>query len=97
MKTKKRTSLELSAAEARLVDQLRQHPQMMARVQSILEIAYDASGPLRTADEVEEMLIEAVRQLGNTTMSQWAEGAEERVSQEVRGEDPTVRSRKKKH
>jgi hypothetical protein len=96
MKTKKRTSWELSAEEVRLVDQLRQHPQMMERVQSILEIAYDASGPLRTADEVEGMLIEAVRHLGHTTMSQWAQGAEERVSQELRREDATVRSRKKK-
>jgi hypothetical protein len=96
MKTKKRTSLELSAEELRLVDQLRQHPQMMERVQSILEIAYDESGPLRTADEVEGMLIEAVRQLGHTTMGQWAQGAEERVSQELRRDDATVRSRKKK-
>lgn len=96
MKKTKRSTVEVTGEEARLLGHLRQHPQMMARVRSILEIAYDEAGPIRTADEVEAMLVEAVRQLGQTTMSQWAQGAEERVSQELRREDSTVRSRKKK-
>lgn len=97
MKKKKRTTKELTAAELRLVEQLRQHPEMMERVQSILELAYDESGPLKTADEVEELLIAQIRRLGNVTMSHWATQAEERVSREVRSQDPTILSRKKKH
>jgi hypothetical protein len=79
------------------VEQLREHPEMMARVQSILELAYDESGPLKTADQVEELLIGEIRRLGNVTMSHWATQAEERVSTELRSQDPTVLSRKKKH
>ena len=82
--------------EVRLIEQLRQHPEMMERVQSILEITRNTEGPLKTADEVEELLIQEMRQLGNTSMHQWATQAEERVSKELKDQDPTVRSRKKK-
>jgi hypothetical protein len=95
---KKKTSIrqELSPQETQLIEQLRQHPEMMARVQSILEIARNAEGPLKTADEVEELLIQEMRQLGRSTLHQWAIQAEERVSTELQSQDPTVRSRKKK-
>jgi len=46
---------------------------------------------------VEELLIEEMRRLGQTTMTQWAAQAEERVSTELKSQDPTVLSRKKKH
>ena len=65
-------------------------------MQSILEIASNENGPLKSADEVEAMLIEEMRRLGHSTMSQWARSAEERVSTELQSQDPTVLSRKKK-
>jgi len=95
--TKKRTSPNaFSPQEVRLLEQLREHPEMMERVQSILELARSEAGPLKTADEVEGLLIEEMRRLGHATMSQWAIGAEERVSTELTSRDPTVRSRRKK-
>lgn len=87
---------ELSQAEARLLEQLREHPEMMERVQSILDLTRSTEGPLKTADEVEELLVQEMRRLGNTSMNQWAMGAQERVTNELKGQDPTVRSRKKK-
>jgi hypothetical protein len=96
MKKTKRSQQEFSQQETQLIEQLRQHPAMMARVQSILEIASNAEGPLKTADEVEELLIEEIRQLGSTTLHHWAIQAEERVSAELKQQDPTVLSRKKK-
>jgi hypothetical protein len=92
----KDTTPPLTPAETKLVEQLRQHPEMMARVQEIMAIARNEDGPLKTADEVEELLIEQMRQLGNETMGQWASQAEERVSRELKEQDPTVLSRKKK-
>jgi hypothetical protein len=96
MKKKKAAHQGLSEQETRLIDQLRQHPEIRARVQSILEIARNAEGPLKTADEVEELLVQEMRQLGNVTMNKWATQAEERVSTELKSQDSTVRSRKKK-
>jgi hypothetical protein len=93
---KKKVAQQLSPAEMKLVEQLRQHPQMMARFQEILALASNEDGPLKTADEIEELLIKAMRQLGNETMGQWASQAEERVSRELKEQDPTVLARKKK-
>jgi hypothetical protein len=96
MKKKKKAGQdEMSPTEIALIKQLRLHPQMMDRFQSILEIANHGEGPLKTTDEVEALLIEEVRRLGHATMSPWAMKAEERVSQELNSQDPTVLSRKK--
>ena len=97
MKNKKAVVPALSESELQLIEQLRQYPEMKERIQSILSITRNTEGPLKTADEVEELLIQEMRHLGNTSMHQWATQAEERVSQELKSQDPTVRSRKKKH
>lgn len=96
MKQKKVDGHECSPSEFQLLAQLRQHPELRARFQSILDLAHPAHGPLQTADAVEERLIQELRQLGHTTLNQWATQAEERVSRELQEQDATVRSRKKK-
>src|SRR5512134_1220450 len=89
------SSPKLTAQETQLIERLRQHPAMLARVQSILDLAHAADGPLKSADEVEELLIQELRQLGHSTMNQWATQAEARVADELQSQDATVRSRKK--
>ncbi len=96
MRDKKTVQNQLSDQEIQLIEQLRHHPEMRARIQSILALAGHAGGPLQTADEVEELLIQEIRLLGHTTMNQWASQAEERVAQEVQEQDASLRSRKKK-
>jgi hypothetical protein len=86
----------MDAAEIRLIEQLRARPEILARVQSIVELTNAAEGPLKTADEVETILIQEIRLLGNSTMSEWAKQAENRVSNELKEQDGSVRSRKKK-
>jgi hypothetical protein len=96
MKRKKTVAQALTPQEMHLIEQLRQHPELRERVQSILEIVRNEEGPLKTADEVEELLVQELRRLGSTTMHQWANQAEERVTSELQQQDPTVLSRKKK-
>src|SRR3954470_4315281 len=69
---------------------LRQQPKMMERVQRILEIANSTEGPLKTADEIEELLLEEMCRLGNETMTEWATHAEKRVGDKLKEQDPTV-------
>jgi hypothetical protein len=95
MKKKTSQNDEISQEERQIIAALRQRPEMMARMKSIVEIALNP-GELKTADEVEELLIQEMRKLGNTAMRDWASGAQERVTQELRGQEPTLRSRKKK-
>lgn len=95
MKKKTSPNDDLNPDERRLISALRQRPEMMARMRSIVEIARN-EGALKTADEVEELLIAEMRKLGNTTMREWAGAAQERVTEELRGQEPALRSRKKK-
>lgn len=87
---------KFTPAEAQFLARLRQQPELLARFQSILELTGHAAGPLKTADEIEELLIQELRQLGNASMNQWATRAEQRVGEELKAQDVTVRSRKKK-
>lgn len=96
MEDKKPVSARLNAEELDLIEKLRRQPKMMERVRKILEIAQSSEGPLKTADEVEELLVEEMRRLGNVTMNEWAAQANQRIEDEVKEEDPTVLKRKKK-
>ena len=53
--------------ETQIIQRLRQQPQRLAWLQSILDFAHAADGPLKTADQVEALLIQELRQLGRTT------------------------------
>lgn len=68
----------------------------MERFQTILESSAHAEGPLKRADEVEALLIEAMRRLGNTTMGSWAASAEKRLAEPLEQADPSACGRKKK-
>jgi len=86
----------LSAQELQLIERLREHPELMERFQSILEISANADGPVKSADEVEGLLIEEMRRLGNTTMGDWAVSAEKRLGEQLEQRDASARVRKKK-
>lgn len=96
MRPKKIRKDDLTEADLALLGQLKRQPELRARIEHILALADAHEGPLQTADQVEEELVEVIRKLGNDTLTHWARGAEERVSEELRSGDPTVRSRKKK-
>jgi hypothetical protein len=96
MEDKKPVSARLNAEEFDLLEKLRRQPKMMERVRKILEIAQSSEGPLKTADEVEELLVEEMRRLGNVTMNEWAAQANQRIEDELKEEYPTVLRRKKK-
>ena len=96
MKKKKEVVPRLTAAEKQLLEQLRQKPALMERFQNLLDITNSTLGPLKTADEVEGLLIDELRRVGNVSLGQWAAQAEVRVGEELQRQDRTVRSRKKK-
>lgn len=96
MKKQHKDVQALTETESQFIQQLREHPEMMLRFQTILEITRQGEGPLKTADEVEELVIQEMRRLGQVTLRQWAVAAEARVSTELQREDPTVRALKKR-
>ena len=95
--TKKKAELrELSAPELQLIERLRQHPELMERFQSILEISASTDSSVKSADEVEGLLLEEMRRLGNTAMGDWASSAEKKLGEQLEQKTPSARARKKK-
>ena len=79
MEDKERDLQNLSQSELNLIRRLRKQPKVMQRVERIVEIANSSEGPLKTADQIEELLLEEMRRLGNETMTEWATQPEKRV------------------
>jgi DNA topoisomerase VI subunit B len=93
MKDKHPKSLKLSSGEEQLIEQMRQHPDIMERVQSILSMA-SSSGT--TADEIEELLISEIQRLGHATIESWAVRTEQRLAEELKSKDSSAGVIKKK-
>lgn len=92
------TSIALTRRRLRKFnDQLRERPELLAQFESILGIAADGGpdAPFRTADEVEALVIEALRKLGQQTMTQWAHEAQARAVADCKKEHPGARLKKK--
>lgn len=96
MTNKNSLSPALSAQELQLIAQLREHPLLLERFQAILAITAHADGPLKSADEIEGLLIEETRRLGHTTMGSWAARAEQRLAGQLEQKDASAGVRKKK-
>ena len=82
----------------KFVEGLKAQPELFAQFESILGLASAGKGdaPWRTADEVEALLVEEVRKLGNQTMQHWAQGAQARALEDCKKEHPTARVKKKR-
>lgn len=80
-----------------LLERLARHPRLLAQFEAIAAIA-DAGGgvQMRTADEVESLLVEATRKLGNQTLTHWAEAAQEHAIEDCKKEHPGARLKKKR-
>lgn len=88
---------EISERESRLVQGLRDHPELMERFEAILGLTKSGDGPLHSADEIEDLLVEEVRRLGNTAMHQWAKTAEQAAVSGLRDKHPKIYCVKKKN
>lgn len=95
MKDQHPSPTKLTAEELQLIKQLRKRPELKDRFKSILEIA-ETEGPIKSADEVEALLIEETRRLGKTTMESWASGVEKALGEQIKQKNPSAVARKKK-
>jgi hypothetical protein len=62
-----------------------------------LDIAENTSGDVIKADDAEEQTIEALRQLGNDVLHHWAHKRITQSSEQLRDEQPAVKSNGKKN
>ena len=72
-----------------LLQRIKRHPLLRARVESLLGVVEDAGGDLEKADAAERRVIDELRQMGNEVLTEWAQGgidqcaAQARESEEV--------------
>jgi hypothetical protein len=87
---------KLTAPELRLIESLRAHPELLERFQSILALTASGQGPVQQADQVEGLLIDELRRLGQSSMESWAARAEGALAGQLKQKEPSARVRKKK-
>ena len=92
----KDTELSETERTKRLAEELREHPRLREQVEAILKLVRSDEGPIRKADDVEELLVQEVRKLGKNAMQEWALSAEERSAAQLQRDSPAVRCLKKK-
>lgn len=93
---KKDTDSNETERTKRLVEELCEHPHLREQVEAILKLVRSDDGPIRKADDLEELLVQEVRKLGRNAMQEWAICAEERSAAELQRDSPTARCFKKK-
>jgi hypothetical protein len=78
-----------------LAERLKQHPELAERFEMILDIVDNAAGDVEKADEAERRAIEAVRQLGNEVLQDWAQRQHQKKEQEYDAKTEVSRKQKK--
>ncbi len=60
-------------------ERLREHPQLKARIERMLDVVENLGGAVVKADEAEERLVEEVRKMGQEALQEWAAGQQEQL------------------
>jgi hypothetical protein len=96
MKNERPPQSQLTPAELQLIEKLREHPELMERFRRIVEISANVEEPVKRAEEIEGLLIQEMRRLGNVTMQSWASRAERTLGEQLARKDSSAVVRKKK-
>jgi hypothetical protein len=78
-----------------LEERLRDHPELRAKMESLLAVVENAAGDVEKAAEAERRVTEELRQMGHEALQAWARGQAERKEQDV-AHQPGVQRKEKK-
>jgi C-terminal processing protease CtpA/Prc len=70
---KNKEKKQVSENEWRLVERLRKQPEIREQIEGMLEEVEDAQERVESADQVEEMFVERVREMGRLGVERWAQ------------------------
>ena len=79
-----------------LLQRIKRHPLLLARVESLLAVVEDAGDDLEKADAAERRVIEELRQMGNEVLTEWAQGGIDKCTAQAQ-EREDIRSGGKKN
>jgi len=94
--TKRWSDIEANLGQKRsLEERLRDHPELRAKVESLLAVVENAAGDVEKAAEAETRVTEELRQMGNEVLQAWARRQAERKGSEVAQQSGVQRKKKK--
>jgi hypothetical protein len=80
-----------------LEDRLRQHPELKAKIESILAVVENAQGDIKTANEAEQFVIEEIQKLGQAALQGWADQTHQQQQQNFKTAHPQAHRSGKKN
>ena len=84
-------------AERSLEERLSAHPQLLSRIEALLNVVENRAEDLEQADLAEQRVIEEVRQIGQQALSSWAERQHQKQVSLLRQNHPSLRKHLKKN
>ena len=93
MQTPKR-GVEVQRIE-RLIRKLESYPEVLDRVERIMEVVENDTGEAITADEAEELLVQELRRMGHDALQGWARRKEVKLERDYSARSGMVRREKK--
>ncbi len=90
------TELKLRAGRS-LEERLSAHPQLLSRIEALLNVVENSAGDIEQADLAEQRVIEEVRQIGQQALSSWAERQHQKQVSVLRQNHPSLRKHLKKN
>ena len=67
-----RNEVSRITSSQRLEERLNRHPELKARIETLLSVVGNAEGDLIKANEAEQRVVEEIQQLGQTALQGWA-------------------------
>ena len=93
-----RSSTEVESRAVRsLEERLSAHPQLLARIEALLNVVENSAGDIEQADLAEQRVIEEVRHIGQQALSSWAEHQHQKQVKLLRQNHPSARKHLKKN
>ena len=80
----------------RLEERLNRHPELKARIETLLSVVENTEGDLVKANEAEQRVVEEIQQLGQTALQGWASRQNQVQSGEFIQANPQAQRTRKK-
>lgn len=87
---------QLSSDDMSFTERLNRHPELKARMKSILDLTENTQGDVIKADDAEKQTIKAVRQLGNDILQDWGNHRSASSEAQLRKEETGIEGNGKK-
>lgn len=89
-------SVRTTPVSKSLEERFNRHPELRTKIESLLSVVENAEGDLVKANEAEQRMIEAIRQLGQAALQGWANRQnQEQTDAFIQGNPQAQRTRKK--